>query len=214
MNAEQLRDLFRSEMSDTEEPYLWSDDEVDSFIEDAQRMFCRFTDGVADATTACVTQLNVKPGTTWLDTHPSLLKIRALRRADTGRPVEVLNEEDMPERNMRFDGRQGTVQALVVGMEADRARVWPDSSETVTLQATVFRLPLKPAADGFEIAPVHHRHLLLWTKHLAYEKHDAETYDKRKSQEFEQAFRAYCEQAKDEERRKRHKPRSVVYGGI
>jgi hypothetical protein len=212
-----LLDLFRSEMSDWAEPFLWSDEEVYGYIDDAQKMFCRLTDGISDATTEEVTQLQVDIGTTWLDTHPSILKIRDCYRTDTGRGVDVINREDMATRRMFFDGVPGVLRALVIGMEADKARVYPDSSEAVTLQLTVFRLPLADVTESsqtFEIAPEHHRHLLGWVKHLAYDKQDAETQDKKKSAEFEAAFRRYCTQSTDEERRKRHKPRAVAYGGL
>jgi hypothetical protein len=209
-----LLDLFRSEIDDRVEPFLWSDEDVLGYMDDAQKMFCRLTDGIADASTACVAQLQVDASTTWLDTHPSILKFRSLKRADTGRPVAVLNEEEMADHGMYFDGTTGPVRALIVGMEANRARVWPDSSEAVTLQAMVFRLPIKPLDEGFEVAQEHRRHLLHWVKSLAYLKHDAETYDKTKSAEFEAKFRAYCAQVKEEERRKRHKPRTMAYGGL
>lgn len=218
MNSTELLDLYRREVVDQAQPYLWPDEEVYGYEDDAQKMWCRLTDGISDATTTAVTTLPVVPADDWLDTHPSILKLRAVVRGDTGRSVEVLNQEDMPDRGMFFDGTTGAVRALIVGMEAHKVRVWPVSNETVDLKLTVFRLPLVDInEDGdqeFEIDAEHHRHLLLWMKHLGYSKQDADTYDKTKADDFEQRFLAYCAKVKEEERRKRHKSRLIRYGGL
>lgn len=217
MNAGELVELFRDEMNDLEEPYLWSDRLVYGYADDAQKMFCRLTDGINDATNPAVTRVNVTPTTTNVAISPLIKKIRTARRMDDGRPIEVLNHEDMAPRGWLFDGRKGQVRALIIGMKANQARVYPDSNESVLLDLMVFRLPLDPitAADNeFEIDEQHHRHLLLWMKSLAYGKQDAETFDKSKKAEFDDDFRLYCKQVEDEQRRARHKTRVVAYGGI
>lgn len=217
MTAEDLLALFREEMNDQAEPHLWGDDLVYSYINDAQRWFCRLTDNIGDASTPEVVRINVTQGTEWYSTHPGILKIRACSRTDTGRPVPVLNREEMPDRNMFFDGRTGPVQALVIGMEPHKARVWPVPSEDITLELLVFRLPLQTISDSqlqLEVDEQHHEALLHWVKHRAYSKQDAEAFDKTKAAEFEQKFRAYCTQSRDEQRRMRHKTRVVQYGGL
>lgn len=216
MTAEDLLALFRVEMNDEADPYLWEDDLVYSYINDAQRWFCRLTDNIGDATTPEVTQITVQAGEDWYPMHPSILKIRACSRTDSGRDVEVLNREEMPARNMRFDGRSGPVQALVIGMEPHKARIWPLPNEDVTLELLVFRLPLQTISEAnttLEIDEQHHEALLHWVKHRAYSSQDAEAFDKTKAAEFEAKFRAYCTQARDEQRRMRHKTRIVQYGG-
>ena len=217
-NSSDLLSLFRSEMSDQATPYLWSDEEVFGYENDAQRMFCRETEGIADATTTAVVDVAVIPGTTWVDLHPSIKQLREVFRSDTGRPIEVINREDMAPRRWYFDGTTGNVKALVIGMEDNKARVYPNSNETVTLNLSVFRLPLVDITDlgdqAFEIDDTHVRHLLLWMKHLAYSKQDAETFDRMKAAEFEAKATLYHAKVKEEQRRKRHKVRSVMYGGI
>lgn len=204
-------------MNDQASPYLWADDQVYSYINDAQRMFCRLTDNIGDASTPEVIRINVTAGTEWYPTHPSILKVRACSRLDTGRPVDVLNREDMAQRNMFFDGRTGPVSALVIGMESHKARVWPVPSEDVTLELLVFRLPLRTISEAqtaLEVDEQHHEALLHWVKHRAYSVQDAEAFDKTKAAEFEAKFRAYCTTSRDEQRRMRHKTRVVSYGGV
>lgn len=222
MRPSELLDLFRLEMADTAQPYLWSDEFIVGAIDDAQKQFARKTDGIPDSTTSAVVDLVVAldPDTQLytdvLPLHSSILKIRSARRADTGRDIEVLNMEDMPARNMFFDGRSSRVRALVLGMDTDQVRLWPFPNEDVTIKLSVFRMPLVTITDDepLEIPAQHHRDLLLWVKHRAYSVHDAETFDKTKAEDFRVLFESFCARAKDEQRRAKHKPRTVAYGGI
>jgi hypothetical protein len=50
-------------------------------------------------------------------------------------------------------------------------------------------------------------------KELAYGRHDADTFDKAKSDDFSKAFVLACAQAKLERERRYHKPRLINYGG-
>lgn len=207
---------FRDEMDDAAAPYLWSDALIYSYIDDAQTMFCRLTDGIPDGTTVAVTQIEVLPATEWYDTHHSILKIREAYRTDTGKPLAVMNHEDMASQNMRFDGRTGPLGAMIIGIEDYKVRVWPVPNETVTVQMNVFRLPLVAITGdaAMVVAPQHLINLLDWVKFRAYSKQNAETFDRTRAKEFEDKFRAYCKAAKDEQHRAKHKPRAVVYGGI
>ncbi|MBS0453962.1 MAG: hypothetical protein JSS14_21890 [Proteobacteria bacterium] len=216
MTSGELLDRLRLDLDDLEEPQLWSDEELYSYIDDAQKMFCRKTDGLPDATTPAVTQLAVAPGNSYQAVHKAILKIRGVSRADDGRPVEVVNYEDLAAKCMRYDGNTGRVRALVIGEENHKARTWPVSNETVTLNLLVFRLPLVKVEDDqeMEVDEVHHLHLLDWSKRMAYLKEDADTFNKTKAAEHEQRFLGYCAEVKEEERRKAHKPRTVAYGGI
>jgi hypothetical protein len=218
MTSSDLLTLFRSEMSDTAAPYLWSDEDVFGYMDDAQTMYCRKTDGILDASTDAVTKIAVVPGSDRIALHAKIKRIRALTREDTGRDLDVINRDDMVQRRWYFDGTVGEVKALVIGQEAHKARVYPTSNETVNLRLEVLRLPLLAiTTDGdqaFEIDAEHHRHLLLWMKHLAYMKQDAETFDRTKAMEFEGKALAYFAQVKEEERRKAFKVRTVAYGGI
>lgn len=96
-------------------------------------------------------------------------------------------------------------------------RAWPFPNNTATVELRVFRLPLVPITDAgdqeLEIDEQHHLSLLLWMKHRAYGKEDAETFDRSKRDDFEQRFQAYCARAKAEQVRLRHPAGTVQYGG-
>lgn len=218
MNSTELLELFREEMSDTQAPHLWSDALLFAYMNEAQEMFCRLTEGIEDSSTADVCRLAIAPAADWYPISRKILKIRQATRSDTGTQIRLINAEKAPQEGVRFDGRPGPLKALVTGLEKHKLRAWPLPSEAVTVELSVFRLPLdRITGNGnqdFEIDEQHHMALLMWMKHRAYGKEDAETFDRRKADDWEARFRLYCEQAKEEQVRARHVPSTVAYGGI
>jgi hypothetical protein len=215
MLSTELLEQFRLDVVDVELPYLWSDTEVYSYIDSAQKQFCRETGGLGDASSS-VTTLNVSIGTEWIARSPLILKIREAYLPD-GSPLEIINYEDLKARGVRFDGRVGPIKLLIIGMEENSVRVWPVSSEATTIQLMVDRLPLKNITDAgqkLEVADHHKDGLGTWMRHRAYSKQDAETMDRNKAESLRQEFSRYTAWAKGEADRARHKTRVVAYGGI
>jgi hypothetical protein len=216
MTSDELLAVFRNETTDTVVPYLWSDAEFYGYLDDAQKQFCKKTDGIPDATSAFLTLAVVADDTDYLDLDPSILKIRGVARADTGRRVDLINFEDLAASGRYFDGRTGPLQALVTGEERHKCRPFPVTNESVSLKLLVFRLPLvkiEEADQTPEIDEDYHLSLLHWCKHRAYSKPDADAYDPKAAASYEGKFLAACADAKILEARKVHKPRSVAYGG-
>ncbi len=219
MTSSDIVALFRSEMGDSVQPYLWSDTDLFGYLDEAQSMFARKTDGIADARTVAVTQISIVPSTEWYATHPSILFIRKCTRADTGQIVELLTVEQAQDRNLLFlAANAGTLRYGVLGFDAHSLRAYPMPNETVTLNLAVYRLPLVTITDAgdqaLEIDAQHHPSLIHWMKHRAYLKQDAETLDRNKAAEFETMFDVYCAKAKLEQNRARRVQGNVVYGGI
>lgn len=219
MNSSELLELWRSEITDKVVPYLWSDVEAFGYMDDAQKRFCRKTDGIADSRTAAVTQLSIVPGTDWYTTHVSILNVRAATRGDTGKPLDLYTAEQANTIGIYFAPTPaGPIKGLVLGLESHAVRATPMPNETVTVNLSVYRLPLVAITDDgdqdFEIDEQHHAALMLWMKSRAYGKQDAETYDRRKAQDFAEQFEAYCAVAKQEQRRARRVLGNVAYGGI
>lgn len=212
-----LLNWFRLDMDDLELPYLWSDAEVFEYATDAQRWFCRKTEGIADSRTVATCQLAIVPATEWYTMDPRILKLRAARRGDTGRPVPIINPEKLNLYDVRFDGNAGVLKALIVGLTDGAIRAYPVPSETVTINLEIFRLPLLPITgllQALEIAEQHHRALVMWMRYRAYCKQDADTLDLKRAADYEQKFDAYCFKALAEQERARRAVGTTIYGGI
>ncbi len=217
MDSTALKDRSRLDLADTEEPFLWSDEELYDYSDDAQKMFTRLTGGLPDASSALATVLSFSATSDWVATHPSILKVRQAYRPDTGNKIDVVNYEDLGNLGIRLDGRKGEPKVLIIGMEENRAKLYPAPETSGTIQLLVDRMPLKDITDGdqkLEVADKHSNGLRMWIKARAYMKQDAETYDKRQADDCEAQFTAYCAMCKLEKDRAKHKTRVVVYGGL
>lgn len=217
MKASRLKDQFRIDMDDLVEPFLWSDGDIALYMDDAQKMFCRLTGGLRDASsTLCTVDIDIDEPFSPID--PRILKIVRIQRDSDGKKLDLVNFEDIDAVGIRLDNQTGPVDRAVIGMEENKLR-WvrvPAAADTASM--IVERLPLNTITDQFnkplEIEEQHHLALLLWMAARAYGKQDSDTYNAAKSADKEAKFIAYCEQAKLEIQRKRHKTRIIGYGGI
>lgn len=224
MNSTELKDKFRLEVFDTVVPYLWSDEEIFEYMDDAQKMFCRYGEGIPDSTSV-VTQISYAAGDIWAPLDERILKIRKASLASNYRNVELANFEDIGHNTqddyknpifLELDDSTGDVSRIVLGMEQDQIRLVKIPTVADTINLIVFRLPMDDiTADGqdLEIHRQHHVHLLHWMKHRAYSKHDSETFNKGKAEEFGAAAMQYFEKARVEQETRKHKHRAVSYGG-
>lgn len=229
MTPLQLYDLFRADIVDVATPYLWSDDEAWGYMDEAQKQFARLTGGLSDASSA-LTSIELAAGDVWVNIDPRILKIRHIKKSTNDADVPIHNFEDMEltgrdndygiRRIFRLNDEEGPLQYLIAGMERDKLRCVPIPTVDETLSLIVYRIPLTTltvdtgATAEFEIEEQHHRPLLFWMKKLAYDKQDAETFDRSKASEFEKKFLEYCSVAKHERELREHKYRAVVYGGL
>lgn len=226
MNSTELFDLFRTDIVDVALPYLWSDDEVWRYMNDAYFMFVRLTGGIPDYTSDA-TIVPVTAGEKLSPLNSSILRVVAAHLASDGRPLTIINPTDLPTlrdsdygqvRPMWLDTTPGPVRYMLIGAQQHTCQ-WlqvPIVNDEVNL--LIQRLPLsRISGDSQEFIDVneeHHFHFLLWMKKLAYMKQDAETFDRTKSGDNDMAFRNYCAEAKAELERKKHKTRVVSYGGL
>lgn len=211
MTTTELLALFRSEVFDLELPYLWSDALIYGYIDDAQKQFCRDTNGIADSRSFTIA---IVPGTQWYTFDTKILKLRDAIIQSTGLPMPIIAVEKMEENHMRFDGNVGATRALVSGLEENTLRTWPIPNEAMTIELRTFRLPITvEAGDDLEIPEQHQRNLLHWVKHRAYSVQDTETFDKGASDRYHTLHDNYCAKARVEQNRIRRPVSTVVYGG-
>lgn len=212
MTNTELLAVVREELFDVELPYLWSDALLYTYIDDAQKQFCRLTYGIEDARSFT---LAIKPMTIWYAIDPRILKIRDAIDPSTGREVPLIAVEKMNQNGLRFDGTQGPLKTLITGMEKGYVRALPIPNVASTVELRTFRLSNDmEAGDDFEIDPQHILNLGYWVKYRAYSVQDADSRDDKKAAQGKALFEAYCAAAKVEQSRVRRPVSTVTYGGI
>ncbi len=226
MDSTALYDAFRSDVVDTARPYLWSEDEVWRYANDAYRMFVRLIGGVPDFDSD-ICAIDVVAGEAVAEINPNILRIMSATRRSDSNVIEIINSTDLGKmrskdygqtKQLVMDNVAGPVRYAVLGLRKNALR-WiqvPIDADIVDL--VIYRLPLNTISDhGQELTDVeedHHIHLLSWMKHLAYKKHDADTFDAAASDKGEADFRSYCAVVRAEMARYQHKTRTVTYGGL
>ena len=212
MNTTELLAVFRQEVFDLETPYLWSDALVYTYIDEAQKQFCRDTYGIEDSRSFT---LAIAIGTEWYAIDPRILKLRDAVDSATGKPVDLVAVEKMSEGRIKFDGTSGPIKALITGMDKGYVRAVPIPNVDSTVELRTFRLPTTvESGDDFEIDAQHHLNLLFWVKYRAYYVQDADARDEKKADNNKAMWDAYCAKAKVEQSRARRPVSTVTYGGI
>lgn len=227
MTPGEVIEEFRSQVSDENEPYLFSETEVLRWLIDAQDMFVRNIGGITDGSTNALIDIQLTADYPWSTFSPYILRIRSGRLLTLKKSIDFVHEADLAmyrTKDYGFvisdyldDTDTGNPSVGILGITDGKIRWYkvPDADDTCRMH--IYRLPyprIVTEEDCFEIEEQHHIHLVMWMKHMAYGKEDAETYDKDLSESNERAFNAYTDKARKEKERQRFKPKQVRYGGI
>lgn len=195
MKLNNLMGIFRQEADDRVQPYLWSDDELIEYANDAQDEACRRARLLVDSTTAEITEIAVTAGNGVVTLDPRVLFVRRARL--TGyRPLIRRNMQDMESDFWYWqDAARGLPQMFIPDVDTGKIILFPTPLADATLRLTVVRMPLADMNDGNdtpEILPRYHRSLRFWMLYRAYSKQDSQTRDEKKAADnlalFEQEF--------------------------
>lgn len=228
LDVDDLLGLLRRELSDVEEPYLWADDDLFQYLDEAQEAFARTTELFSDATTASVTRVSVTAGQPFVALSPKVHRIEGDMWLQTAK--QTVSEANLNELDSLYCGDDyghasggrwrsatGTPRYLVLDIERDKGRLVPIPTAADTLELHVIRLPLKSVTEpgGLEVTDTwHQRALVVYAKGLAYDKNDVDTQDAQLAAQFKAEALSQMFEIRDETRRKRRRPGTVRYGGL
>lgn len=193
MTLAELIAAFRTDADDlVANPYLWSDAELTRWANEAEQEAALRAKLLFDASTTAVCQIAVLAGTTSYALHAKVHDVEHARTIDSGGTVTRLTLTDRIElERVRPDWRYETREPRALIRYDGRIELdcIPDANYTLRLE--VHRLPLTDMSTSGhipEIAAIHHRHLVKWMLHRAYERPDSETRDPDKSARAEKEF--------------------------
>ncbi len=226
MKVSELLSLFRKETDDTMEPYLWSDEEVLAYLNEAQEVHVRLTGGIADRRSP-LTKITYKTGDQFKKYDEKILRIKGARDEENSK-LTVQNYDSLEtgyledDYGRRFnagldDGKTGDIQYLITDVEAGDIQLYPIPDHDGEIRLYVYRLPreeITGTASELEIPSYHHMNLLNWVKYKAYMKQDVETFDGSRAKEFRMEFVEGITNAKKDKAAREDRKRVVQYGGI
>lgn len=215
MTPEAVVTLFRSEMGDRVEPFLWSNDDVLAYLNYAYFAFVRGMGGVAD-----VIEIPYAANEAFSEVPVDVLTYRYVYHPDSLRKVELRNIEEEDHalilRCTTLDaGRPATG---LLGTINGQIRWTPPPLVSGILEASVYRMPSTEIPEGlsgtFELEDRYHRELVSGMAAQALLKQDAETFNQRRADIQQALFDKHILDAKSERARALHNPRLIAYGGI
>lgn len=220
--------------------YLWSDQVLVTFIDEAQRRFARKGLVLRDASTPAVTVVSLLAGVTEYVLHPSVLAVISAQRSDQAADLSrvghsLLNAYRAPTENWVDPQTITTLQPgpplaystdeeVSVDTEGSLSnvtlRIYPAprlADETKTIRLRVVRKPIANLSPNDldavpEIPEDHHIEMLDWAAYLALRIVDDDAGAPRRAAEFAASFEAHVKEARNQAMRKMSAPLMWGFG--
>ena len=194
MNLAQLRELARADLDDRVEPYLWSDEDLDEFANDAHIEAARRARLLRDSTTTAVARITLVPDQSLYSLHASVVRVDRARIEGRAEPLAFVLLRDADRCLPGWeDYESATPTALIPDFQSGTIALVPAPAEAGTLHLTVIRTPLAEMnddADEPEIPPHAHRALRHWMVFRAHLNPDSQKLDKKRAAEALALFEA------------------------
>lgn len=196
MTLEDLIRRFRVAARDTVTPYLFSDEDVTDWLNDALEEAVIRGRLIRDDATTSVTRVPLTVGTHTYPLHESVYEIICARliHANGEEPTTlVLKSREWLDTNMPA-WRESTDPAEILIQDDTKIRVVGSFLVGDRIDLECYRLPLEPLAndpDEPEIHKAHHVHLINWALHRAFSIPDVEVFDPNRAAIAESKFTAY-----------------------
>jgi hypothetical protein len=193
MFRQDLFDTFRARAFDTAAPYLWSDVELQEYLDDAQNEAAERALLLRDSSTAEICEVAITAGESTYLLDERILQIERAKLDSQTRPLVLTSVDELDRTSPGWGSRTGSTTTIAIDAEGAGwvARLVGVPSVDDTLRLQVFRLPMQSIAlpgDEPEIAKRLHVRLVDWMMFRAYSKKDAETKDEVKAAEYEAIF--------------------------
>lgn len=210
MNLTELIEQFRSDADDKITPYLWSDEDVTRWLNEAEQEACTRSGLLEDVVTPAICQIPVVAGTVQYSVSPLVIDIMYAEFVPSGEtePIELCQTEafEMDRTTARGWRRETRHPRAFIHTDVSlRLDCIPQSDGVINLE--VRRLPLRPMSISVhrpEIGQIHHRHLVKWALHRAFGVPDAERFDANRSALAYQEFTRHFGLALDANVRRKH----------
>ena len=219
---DELISKFRTEMDDVVQPYLWTDDEIIDYFDEAQTEFAMRTEIFKER----LSGIAVTASNPYFNLPDGLIRIRRARLASASTPLRITNFNEMDQLTSSDDyGRLisnwetevGVPQFVIFDDTEAQGRLSPIPAADDTIELSYSRLPIKNLTATSQTTELtdrrHQRTLLTYARARAYNKHDSDMYDPRMSQGLLQQFTNEAEMYRSESLKLTRKLGTVRYGG-
>lgn len=210
---------FRVAAFDMEQPYLFADEDITDWLNDAVKEAAIRGRLIHDSTTTGVCTISTQPNVSVYALHESLYEIDSIHwlSADdpyNANPLCLISQEEMGD--IWHDWRTREPDSPEYAIQHDtNIRLVPAPREAGVITLEGYRTPLVPMVldtDRPEINIIHHEYLIQWALHKGFGIPDSEVFDMNRSALAEQEFTDYFGMRPDSDLRRitRHDVPHVV----
>ena len=207
MTLEELIRRFRTLAVDKVQPYLFADEDVTDWLNDAQRQACIRGRLLREDANPAVCEIALTPGQRTYPLHKAVYEIINARivpsNGDRARVVFLASREWMDANLPDWRAEQGMAEFVIQDDTSIRVVGAVTAGDKLAIEC--YRTPLKLLAndtDKPEIHEAHHEHLIQWALHKAFSVVDADTFDPQRSDRSEAAFTNYFGRMPDSDLRR------------
>lgn len=229
----------RSDRTSGDSDYLWTDETLVRYINEAQRRFARKSLIIRDGTTAEVVNVTLETDVDEYTLHPSILGVISAKLPDEqndlirsghsvfGRAIQPTDNWDLSQQPLDTSGKPlafSTDEQIWEddngSMSAVTMRVFPAPSsdyDGTVVKLRVVRMPLDPlTANNLgavpEIPEDHHLEMLDWAAYLALRIVDQDAGNAKRAADFASTFEAHVQAARTMVMRKLFTPQPWGFG--
>ena len=199
MVVSKLITSFRRDAGDATAPYFFTDEEIIDWLNEAEDEACERARLIFDGTNQAICKLQFNPGSRVARLHSSILEIVDIKwvTADTGSTQALRLTSRTHEETSGAFGRNSSDTGLPVLALHDEGMLslWPVPNVSGYVWLQCYRRPIaqmSQSRDSPEIQEQHHKYLVQYALHRAFEVPDAETFDQTRSEKalriFERRF--------------------------
>lgn len=197
MTRQELIQEFRATVRDTEQPYLWPDEQVEAWLDEAEQEACIRGRLLHESCHPLVCEIAVQAGVAVYPLHAAVTEITHLSLeagGELGRDIPLCSMDAVDAQlNIGWRTQRGRVKAAIQMDKTIRLAPVPDTDGLLRLEC--YRLPLRPVSRRAEAVPeihaAHHRSLLDWVLYKAYGVPDSDLMDVQRSAQAERVFSQY-----------------------
>lgn len=212
MTGAELLEYIRTDLlRDSAQPYLWSDELIFKYINEAQELMVRATYCLVDSTTPAYTQITTADGTAEYDLDELVLHVLSARKSTDSTHMRDWTNRVVPSHLLTTTGAP---VAYNLDESQQTIRFYPTPDDTYTIYLRVARMPVESITDANspEISRRFHMDLGEYVAYKCQIQNDVDGNNQSSADRFKASWDARVLAAKREYYRLRHgaNPTAVV----
>lgn len=223
-SVDNLIEQFRMQMDDNVEPFLWAEDRIVEWIDEAQKVFAEETKIFKGREEIPVLLIN--DGEFAMPAY--IFETRKGQMNGQSLPLEIMNFNDIERGAVNSDygialvgnweDSTGTPRALITDFKTGIGRLTPKPIADTTVTLAYYRYPLKDinsSSRKLELTDTRHQRLMVvYARAMAYGDHDADVYDPKQEAAKLEEFHAKTAKIAGQIKRQTRRAGTVKYGGL